>query len=105
MPAVARSQGADGVLSPDGTGKNCAFPMNVTTGSATQTKVTADMKPVVVQGDKPQPHPMPGCNTIDQQPLSSFSSKVSAAGKKVGRIGDMYGNNIITSGSSKVFCI
>lgn len=101
MPAVARAD-VDSVLSPDGTGKKCAFPMNTSTGSATQTRVSAEGVAIVVEGDIPKPHPMPGCTTIDMQPLNKFSSRVSISGKKIARIGDTYGNNTITSGSSKV---
>ena len=102
MPAVARANGTDGVLSPDGTGKDCAFPMNVTTGPATQGKVTADKVPVVIAGNIPSTHMKLLCKEVDKTPLMS-SSKVFVTGKAIGRIGDMYGPNIITSGSSKVF--
>jgi len=48
------------------------------------------------------PHPMGGCST-DTSTLSSFSATVSIGGKGVGRIGDSYGNNVITQGSANVF--
>lgn len=102
MPSVARSGGTDSVLSPDGTGKNCAFPMTTSTGSATQSRVSAEGVYVVVDGDKPAVHNKGGC-VPDPATLDKFSSRVSATGKKIARIGDMYGNNTITSGSSKVF--
>lgn len=102
MPAVARANGTDTVISPDGTGKKCAFPMTVATGSATQTRVTADKKPIVVVGDISSKHPAPGCEVDDLQKLKS-TSRVSVSGKKIARIGDTYGNNTITSGSSRVF--
>lgn len=102
MPAVARANGTDTVLSPDGVGKNCGFPVTVATGSATQERVTADKKPLVVKGDKPAVHDMSACST-DPAKLDKFSSRVSATGNKIARIGDMYGNNTITSGSSRVF--
>lgn len=103
MPAVARANGGDSVLSPDGGGYKCKFPLTVTTGTATQVKVTADKKPLVVAGDLVKPHTLPGCAATDMSKLSSFSSKVSACGSKIARIGDAYGNNTIISGSSKVF--
>lgn len=102
MPAVARANGTDTVLSPDGVGKDCAFPVTVATGSATQTRVTADKKPLVVVGDISSKHRAPGCKADDLQKLTS-SSRVSATKKKIARIGDTYGNNTITSGSSRVF--
>ena len=102
MPAVARSEGTDSVLSPDGQGKNCAFPLNTFTGIHTQERVSAEGVFVVVEGDKPALHKLGGCKIDDVQPLTS-SSRVSAGGKKIARIGDMYGNNAITSGSSRVF--
>jgi len=102
MPSVARANGTDRVLSPDGTGKKCAFPMNTATGPATQTRVFADGILIAVIGDPVQPHPRLGC-APDTQTLSSASARVSAMGKKIGRIGDVYGDNIITSGSFRCF--
>lgn len=102
MPAVARANGNDGVLSPDGTGKDCAYPLQVATGEATQTKVTADYIPVVVAGDVSSLHFKVLCKEYDYAKLAS-SSKVSVCYKAIARIGDMYGPNTITSGSSKVF--
>lgn len=102
MPAVARANGTDGVLSPDGTGKDCGFPITVSTGANTHEKVSAEGVFVVVEGDKPAVHKRGGCKLIDIQPLTS-SSRVSVRGKKIARIGDMYGDNTITSGSSRVF--
>lgn len=103
MPAVARANKKDSVLSPDGGGYKCRFPLTVTTGTATQSKVTADKIPLVVAGDLVVSHSLPDCVPIDKSKLSSFSSKVSACGSKIARIGDAYGNNTIISGSSKVF--
>jgi uncharacterized Zn-binding protein involved in type VI secretion len=102
MPAVARSSGTDSVLSPDGTGKKCRFPLRTRTGVPNQTKVRAQGVFVVVVGDPVAPHLLSGCSTIDESTLGSGSSKVSAGGSPVARIGDSYGNNIITSGSTKV---
>lgn len=102
MPAVARANGASSVLSPDGTGYQCGQPMTTASGAATQSKVFAQGVLVAVQGDPVAPHPKGGCSP-DESTLSSYSSKVKAGGKFIGRIGDMYGNNTITSGCSKVF--
>jgi uncharacterized Zn-binding protein involved in type VI secretion len=107
MPALARANGTDKVLSITGSGYKCKFPRNVTTGSATQTRVTAEGVPVVVQGDTVAPHPLPGCVAIDSSALNAYSGRVSIGGMKVARIGDTYGQgdalNTITSGSSRVF--
>jgi uncharacterized Zn-binding protein involved in type VI secretion len=102
MSAIARANGTDTVLSPDGTGRNCAQPMTVSTGAATQSKVFADGILVAVIGDVVQPHPRGGCS-LDTQKLSSASTRVFVSGKGLARIGDKYGNNTITSGSSRCF--
>jgi uncharacterized Zn-binding protein involved in type VI secretion len=102
MPAVARANGTDRVLSPDGTGKKCRFPMTVTTGPATQSRVFVEGILVAVIGDPVAPHPRSGC-APDTQTLSSASSRVFAMGKAVARIGDVYGDNVITSGSFRCF--
>lgn len=101
MPAVARANGTEAVLSPDGTGKKCAFPLTVSTGSATHNKVFVEGIPVAKTGDLVAPHPKRGCEP-DVSKLTG-SGKVFAAGSGIGRIGDQYGDNIITAGSSKVF--
>lgn len=102
MPAVARS-GKDSVFSPDGTGYKCKFPMTTTTGPNTQSRVLAMGIEVVVAGDLVGTHPKGGC-VPDESTLDSYSSRVSACGSKVGRIGDTYGDNIIISGAPRVFC-
>jgi uncharacterized Zn-binding protein involved in type VI secretion len=102
MLAIARANGTDSVLSPDGTGRKCAQPMTVSTGVATQSRVFANGILVAVIGDIVQPHPLAGC-ALDVQPLSSASTRVFVSGKGLARIGDKYGNNTITSGSSKCF--
>lgn len=107
MPAVARSKGVDSVLSPDGAGRKCKFPLETVTGTPTpekpgQERVTSMGTLVVVAGDLVGIHSKSGC-IPDVSTLSSFSSRVSAGGKLIGRIGDMYGDNIITSGSPRVF--
>lgn len=102
MPAVARSGGSDKVLSPDGRAKKCRAPMKTATGSPGQSKVYAQGVLVVIQGDPVAVHPKSGCSP-DTSSLSSASGKVFAGGGGIGRIGDRYGNNTITSGCSKVF--
>lgn len=102
MAAIARANAVDSVLSPDGKGKKCAYPLDIKTGAASQSKVFADGTPVAVIGDIVMPHPRAGCS-LDTSSLSSASSRVFAAGKGVARIGDSYGNNRIISGSSRCF--
>ena len=102
MASIAHANGADTVLSPDGTGKKCRFPLTVSTGPATQSRVFADGILVAVVGDPVAPHPRSGCSP-DEQTLSQASSRVFAMGKGIARIGDKYGDNIITSGSSRCF--
>jgi uncharacterized Zn-binding protein involved in type VI secretion len=100
MPAIARKD--DTVLSPDGNGKNCAFPLQTTVGEVNDKSVRANSRLIPVQGNKVTPHPKSGCS-IEEPPLSTFSSTVRIGGKGVGRIGDRYGINIITQGSENVF--
>lgn len=102
MPAISRANGSDTVLSPDGTGYNCGQPLTVATGSATQSRVYSDGILVAVIGDVVQPHPLAGCS-LDEQTLSQASTRVFVSGKGLARIGDMYGNNVITSGSARCF--
>jgi uncharacterized Zn-binding protein involved in type VI secretion len=102
MPAIARAGGTDSVFSPDGIGHKCRQPMTTNTGVPSQTRVTAMGIPVVVANDLVGVHNRAGC-IPDVSTLSSFSSRVSAVGKKIGRIGDMYGNNTIISGAPRVF--
>lgn len=107
MPAIARADGTDKVLSITGSGYKCKFPTTVSTGSATQKKVTAEGVPVVVDGDIVAPHALPGCIEIDKSSIKTHSGRVSIGGMKVARIADTYGEgeslNTITSGSSRVF--
>ena len=100
MPSIARA--GDSVLSPDGTGKNCAYPMTTSVGEVNNKKVYANGVLIVVEGNKISPHPKGGCS-LDESTLSSYSSTVKIGGKGVGRIGDKYGNNVITQGSPNVF--
>ena len=100
MPSVARA--GDTVLSPDGTGYQCGSPMQTSVGEVNNKSVTANGILIVVQGNKVAPHPKGGCS-LDESTLSTFSSTVTIGGKGVGRIGDNYGNNVITQGSPNVF--
>ena len=101
MPAAARV--TDKVLSPDGFGKDCAFP-GVTPGitDANDVLVTADGLAIVVLGNQVPDHNVGGC-TPDLSVLTTGSSTVTIGGLPAGRIGDLYGNNIIITGSSTVF--
>lgn len=103
MPALARGFTRDQVFSETGVGYECRSPMTTTTGISGSSKVFVEGFGVVVDGDLVGPHNASGCSP-DVSQLTSFSSKVSVGGKGVARIGDRYGSdNIITSGSSKVF--
>ena len=100
MPAVSRQ--GDSVLSPDGSGYKCRMPMKTSVDEVNSSSVYVNGILVVVQGNKVAPHPKSGC-TPDTSTLSSYSSKVFAGNKGVGRIGDLYSDNIITQGSPTVF--
>ena len=100
MPAVARAN--DAVLSPDGSGKKCRFPLKTKVGEVNGNNVYANGKLIVVQGNKVAPHNKSGC-VPDESALSSYSSTVFIGGKGIGRIGDEYGNNLIIQGSQTVF--
>ncbi len=100
MPAIARKD--DSVLSPDGAGFQCSFPMQTAVDEVKSNSVYANGILIVIDGNKVAPHPMAGCST-DLSTLSSYSSVVFIGGKGVGRIGDVYGNNLITKGSPSVF--
>jgi uncharacterized Zn-binding protein involved in type VI secretion len=101
MPAISRQ--GDTVLSPDGTGYKCYFPMETSVGEVNSNSVYANGILVVVQGNKVAPHPKPSLCLTDESTLSSYSSRVYVGGLGVGRIGDQYGNNLITQGSPSVF--
>ena len=100
MPAVSRQ--GDSVLSPDGTGHKCRMPMKTSVGEVNSSKVYVNGILIVVQGNRVAPHPKSGC-IPDESTLSSYSSKVFAGNKGVGRIGDEYSDNIIIKGSPTVF--
>ena len=100
MPAVSRQ--GDSVLSPDGSGFKCRMPLKTNVDEVNSNNVYANNILIVVQGNKVALHNKSGC-IPDTSTLSSFSSKVFAGNKGVGRIGDQYSNNIITQGSPTVF--
>jgi uncharacterized Zn-binding protein involved in type VI secretion len=101
MPAVARQ--GDSVLSRDGTGFRCRFPMQTSVGEVNDKQVFANGILIVVKDNKVAPHPKGGCS-LDDSKLTKVSEKVFIGGKGIGRIGDSYdGKNTITKGSSNVF--
>ncbi len=102
MPAVARSNAQDSVLSKTGTGVNCVSPLQTTTGVGAST-VFVNGIPVVKLMDPVGIHSFLGCGP-DTSTLSTSSSTVFANGKGIGRIGDQYtSDNTIISGSQTVF--
>jgi hypothetical protein len=101
MPAVHRV--TDTVLSPNGTGKDCERPMEIAQDKGNGSNVFAENLLIVNQGIVVAPHNKPGCNTTDQDPLSTHSSTVFIGNRGIARIGDQYGDNIATKGSSTVF--
>ena len=101
MPAIATGNGTCKVQSPDGTGKDCKYPM-VTETDECSSKVFIGGHGVVREGDKIAPHNKKNC-IPDESVVTTYSSKVFVEGKAVARIGDKYGNNIIISGSDRVF--
>ena len=100
MPAVSRQ--GDSVLSPDGSGYKCRMPLKTNVDEVNSDKVYANNILIVVQGNQVALHNKSGC-IPDTSTLSSYSSRVFAGNKGVGRIGDQYSNNIITQGSPTVF--
>lgn len=99
MPAVTRA--GDRVISPDGSGKKCRFPMRTSVGQVNSVNVFVNKILVPITGNLVAPHPKSGCSP-DTSTLSG-SSKVFVGGQGIGRIGDKYGDNIVTKGSSNVF--
>ena len=99
MPAVTRA--GDRVISPDGSGKKCRFPMRTSVGQVNTSSVFVNNILVPVTGNLVAPHPKSGC-TPDTSTLTG-SSKVFVGGQGIGRLGDKYGDNIVTKGSSNVF--
>ena len=101
MPAVARID--DSVLSPDGAGYKCYNPMQTSVDEVNSNSVYANGILIVIDGNRVASHPKPPNCDPDLSTLSSYSSVVFIGGKGVGRIGDVYGNNLITKGSPSVF--
>ena len=99
MPAVTRA--ADRVISPDGSGKKCRFPMRTSVGQVNSVNVFVNKILVPVTGNLVAPHPKSGCSP-DTSTLTG-SSRVFVGGQGIGRLGDKYGDNIVTKGSSNVF--
>ena len=100
MAAISRKN--DTVFSPDGVGYNCGSSVITSVDEVNSNKVYINNILAVVFGNKVAPHPKSGCST-DESTLSTCSDTVFIISKGVGRIGDAYGNNIITSGSADVF--
>jgi len=102
MPAAARGDSVDSVVSKTGVGDECGKPTTTSTDECSD-KVFVEGTGCVREGDKVAPHNKGGCST-DTSVLTTFSSKVFIQGKGAGRIGDQYtADNTITAGSSKVF--
>lgn len=111
MPAIARKAAVDLVDSPDGTPgtpcdggakKICDSPSTQAT-AAGSSDVFIEGIGVVREGDAMLPHPAPVCGCGTHAPtLSSFSSRVYANGKRIGRVGDDYAGHVISTGASTV---
>jgi uncharacterized Zn-binding protein involved in type VI secretion len=104
MPAIALGDGNSRVFSKTGRKRRCRFPVRTTTDECS-TKVLVGGIGVVRAEDQVAPHNASGC-LPDTSTLtaSTASSKVFCEGKRVAHIGSQYtSDNIITSGSSKVF--
>lgn len=102
MPAAARGNGGDRVLSKTGTGKKCAFPVTTSTGTCSFNVFIQGLG-AVRQGDIVGPHAAGGCS-LDASPLTTCSTNVFINGLGAGRIGDEYTpDNTIISGSTSVF--
>lgn len=98
MPAVARKAGADSVA----TNHGCAGSTVTDQGSS---NVFANNIGVVRADDLDAVHTHPVGDSCPphQVPLSSYSSNVFANNKLIGREGDSYSGETITSGSPNVF--
>lgn len=109
MPNVARKAAVDTVSSPDGTpgtpcsgGFICDSPSTQAT-AAGSSDVFIEGIGVVREGDAMLAHPAPVCGCSSHAPtLSSFSSRVYANGKRIGRVGDAYNGHVISSGATTV---
>lgn len=105
MPAAARSQGEDTVLSLTGAGgesQGCPAPLETSTDQGSSDVLINGVGAVRI-GDAVAFHRAIGCGP-DLSTLTSASSKVFANNQGVGIIGGQYtSDNIITSGSRDVF--
>lgn len=105
MPAAARANGADSVLSLTGAGRvrrGCPSPLETATNQGSPN-VFINNNPAVRIGDLVAPHRARGCGP-DTSGLTAASGRVFANNLGVGVIGGQYtGDNIITSGSGDVF--
>lgn len=101
--AVARGNGNDRVFSKTGRLKRCRAPLNTATNQCSERVFVGNIG-VVHIGHLVAPHPFVEC-VPDTSVLSDASTRVFIEKKGVGRIGDKYSSdNIIVSGSSRVFC-
>lgn len=98
MPAVARKSGVDSVA----TNHGCDGSTVTAAGSG---DVFVNNIGVVRLGDNNQTHRVGGrrCSAKHSVPLSSASPNVFANGRAIGRLGDAYGGETISSGSGNVF--
>ena len=99
MPAVTRA--GDRVISPDGSGKKCRFPMRTSVGQVNSVNVFVNSILVPITGNLVSPHNKSGC--IPDESTLTGSTKVFVGAQGIGRLGDKYGDNIVTKGSSNVF--
>lgn len=110
MPEVARKSQVDLVASPDGTpgtpcdaGFICNSPSIQATDAGSSDVFIMGIG-VVREGDAMIPHPAPICGCPLHAPtLSTFSSRVYANGRRIGRIGDAYAGHVIITGAATVF--
>ena len=75
--------------------------MRTSVGQVNSVNVYVNGILVPVSGNLVAPHPKSGCSP-DTSTLSG-SSRVFVGGQGIGRLGDKYGDNIVTKGSSNVF--
>ena len=105
MPAAARSQGVDAVLSLTGAGstrRGCPAPLETATNQGSSDVLINGVGAVRI-GDIVAPHRARGCGP-DTSGLTTASSRVFANNLGVGVIGSQYtSDNTITSGSGNVF--
>lgn len=107
MPAIARKNSTDSVQSPHGAGVCCVSPQVHSTDIGSDN-VLINSIGVVREGDAMISHTWPGpCCAVHAPPLVKFSSKVYANGKRIARIGDVYGMeggaHVIKTGSGNTF--